>query len=363
MSAPATFPDRDRPAFDALVGPYRGELHAHCYRMLGSLQDAEDALQEALLGAWRGFDAFEGRSSLRTWLYRIATNACLRVGQKRPTRVLSMDHGPAFTDVWDVGEWSPEIPWLEPYPSQLVDAATPSVNPAGRYEARESLELAFVAAMQHLPPTQRAVLILRDVLTYSAAEVAEVLDTTVAAVNSALQRARATMASRSPDRSQATTLRELGDARVQHLVRSLVSAWDRADVPAILDLLAADVRYGMPPFPAWFDGREAVERFLRERVFATPWRIVPSSANGQVAFAAYQQNSPNGPLELSAINVVTYFGDRIAQVIGFLDRDVFARFGYPALYPTSGTLGPTDEFLPTPVSLSSDAGRDARLKM
>jgi len=141
----------DAGAFESLVAPYRGELHAHCYRMLGSLQDAEDALQEALLGAWRGLPGFEGRSSARTWLYRITTNACIQLGQRRPVRVLSMDVSPAFADVHELGEWSPETPWLEPYPQHLVDIATPSVNPAARYEARASVELAFVAALQHLP--------------------------------------------------------------------------------------------------------------------------------------------------------------------------------------------------------------------
>ncbi len=321
-----------QPRFEDQIEQYRGELRAHCYQMLGSLQDAEDALQESLFAAWKGFDRFEGRSSLRTWLYRVTTNACIRYAERRPTRVLSMDHGPAFANVWVMGEWSPEFPWLDPCPGSLVGAATPSVDPARRYELRESLELAFVSVIQQLPPTQRAVLILRDVLAFPATDVAEMLDTTVASMNSALQRARASMENRRPSRSQAQTFADLGEGRVRELVGSLMAAWDAADVPAILDLLTADVQFGMPPFPAWFDGRDAVARFLSERVFATSWRLVRSTANGQIAFAAYQQNDPDGPFELSAINVMTLNGDRFSGIMGFLDRDVFAAFGFPSTH-------------------------------
>lgn len=172
-------------AFEQLVAPYRRELLAHGYRMLGSVQDAEDALQDALLGAWRGLDGFEERSSVRTWLYRITTNACIRAGQRRPKRLLSMDHHPAFHDVWRLGEVNPELAWLEPVPGSLVADVGTSANPEARYEARESVELAFVAALQHLPATQRAVLILREVLAFPAAAVAAMLETSVAAVNSA----------------------------------------------------------------------------------------------------------------------------------------------------------------------------------
>jgi len=301
--------------------------------MLGSLQDAEDLLQETLIGAWRGYDRFEGRSSLRTWLYRIATNACIRIGQKCPSRILSMDHGPAFTDVWELGEWSPEIPWLEPFPARLVDAATPSVNPAGRYEVRESLELAFVAAVQHLPPTQRAVLILREVLAFPAAEVSDLLDTTVASVNSALQRARATMAARTPSSTQADELARMGDQGVAAFAATLVDAWDRADIDALLTLLTDDVTFAMPPIPAWFDGRHSVEQFLRQRVAATPWRHRLTGANGQLALACYQEHEPGTPLVLSAINVLTLRDGRICGVIGFLDPAITAAFGFPEVYP------------------------------
>ncbi len=324
--------DSLQPRFEDQIERYRGELRAHCYRMLGSLEDAEDALQESLLAAWRGYDRFEGRSSLRTWLYRITTNACIRYAERRPTRVLPMNHGPAFADVWAVGAWSPELPWLEPCPASLVDAASPSVDPAHRYDLRESLELAFVAVIQRLPPIQRAVLILRDVLAFPAAEVAPMLGLTVASVNSALQRARTAMEQRRPSRSQAQTLADLGEDRVGELVGRLVAAWDAADVPAIVALLTDDVQFGMPPFPAWFDGRDAVARFLTERVFATPWRLMPSTANGQIAFAAYQQTDPGGTFDLSAINVMTLEGDRFSGIMGFLDREVFAAFGFPVTW-------------------------------
>ncbi len=329
----------DRQAFDQLVAPYRGELQAHCYRMLGSVQDAEDAVQDALFGAWRGMAGFERRSSPRTWLYRIATNACIRIGSRRPQRLLSIDRFPANPDVHNLGEFVDDQSWVEPYPSHLVDAATPSVNPEARYEIRESLELAFIAALQYLPATQRAVLILRDVLAFPAAEVAELLETTVASVNSSTQRARATIARRGPAESQQATLGALGEGRQRELVAAFVGAWERGDVPAILELLVEDARFTMPPLPAWFDGRDAIAVFLNERMFATPWRFVPSMANGQLAFACYQwrdgePGESDGPaFRLSAINLLTLRNDRIVEIAGFLDRGVFAHFGFPAVHP------------------------------
>jgi RNA polymerase sigma-70 factor (TIGR02960 family) len=309
----------DGAAFGRLVEPYRAELHAHCYRMLGSVQDAEDALQDALLGAWRGLAGFEGRSSLRAWLYRIATNACLRLLERRPRRLLSADYGAAFDQVDDLGEAVAEPVWLEPYPT-----------PEGRYELRESVELAFVAALQHLPATQRAVLILREVLGFSAAEVAGVLDTTPAAVNSALQRARRTVDERVPHPSQQTELDALGADGRRQLVAALVAAWERADVAAILELLTADARFMMPPLPAWFAGRAAVGRFLAERVFATPWRLVPIGANAQLAVACYQGDRETGRFRLGAVNVLGLRAGRISELVGFIDPALHRHFGLPA---------------------------------
>ena len=309
----------DGEAFGRLVDPYRAELQAHCYRMLGSVQDAEDALQEALLGAWRGLGGFEGRSSLRAWLYRIATNACLRLGSRRPRRLLSADYGPAFTEVDDLGEPVGEPLWLEPYPT-----------PEGRYEQRESVELAFVAALQHLPATQRAVLILREVLGFSAAETAGILDTTPASVNSALQRARKAAGERLPHPSQQAELDALGAAGRRDLLDALVAAWERADVAALLELLADDARFMMPPLPAWFSGRAAIGRFLAGRMFATPWRLAPVGANAQLAVACYQGDPGSGRFRLSAVNVLSVRGGRISELAGFVDPALHRFFELPA---------------------------------
>jgi RNA polymerase sigma-70 factor (ECF subfamily) len=308
----------DGEAFGRLVAPYRAELHAHCYRMLGSVQDAEDALQEALLGAWRGLAGFEGRSPLRAWLYRITTNACLRLLERRPRRLLSADYGPAFDQVDDLGEPVAEPVWLEPYPT-----------PEGRYELRESVELAFVAALQHLPATQRAVLILREVLGFSAAEVSGILDTTPASVNSALQRARKAVQERVPQPSQQAELDALGGDGRRQLVDAFVAAWERADVAALLELLASEARFTMPPLPAWFEGRERIGRFLAERMFATPWRLVPIRANGQLAFACYQGHPATGRFRLGAVNVLGLRDGRVVEINGFVDPGLHRHFGLP----------------------------------
>jgi RNA polymerase sigma-70 factor (ECF subfamily) len=316
----------DEAAFGRLVEAQRRALHAYCYRMLGSVQDADDALQETLLAAWRGIGGFEGRSSLRAWLFRIATNACLRLVERRPRRVLSAEHGPARTDVHDLGDWVDEPVWLEPYAPWPADG---EADPASRYERRESVELAFVAALQHLPAKQRAVLILREVLQFSAAEVARALEGSVASVNSALQRARKAMDERVAAGGQQAELRALGESGRRELVGAFVAAWERADVDAMVRLLADDARFGMPPLPAWFAGRDAVVRFMAERMFATPWRPVPLEANGQLAFACYQGDGRGGPFRLGAINVVTLRGGLIAEMMGFLDPRVHRRFGLP----------------------------------
>jgi len=301
--------------FEQLVAPHRGELHALCYRMLGSVADADDALQEALLGAWRGFAGFEGRSALRSWLYRIATNACFQLLAARPRRHLPFDHG-AATKGQGALEPSIEGPlWLEPYPD----------DPEASFELRESVELAFVAALQHLPPTQRAALILREVVGLSALEVAELLDTTAPSIESALQRARQALAQRVPAQTQQATLRDLGQAAERELVTRFVNAWESGDPQALLGLLTEDARFGMPPIPSWFDGRADVVRFFAERVFATPWRLRPLRASGQLAFACYQ-----GPdFRLGALNVITLRGAAISELTGFLDPALHGRFLLP----------------------------------
>ncbi len=297
--------------FDALVAPLRRELHAYCYRMTGSLADAEDALQEALLGAWTGLSGFEGRSSLRSWLYRIATNACLRVIERRRARVLPFDYQPPAASV-ELEPLVEESVWLEPYPTP-EDAS---------YELLESVELAFVAALQHLPATQRAALVLCEVLGFSAGEVAELLDASLASVNSALQRARAAVAQRVPPMSQQATLKSLTSQDQRALVETYVNAWASRDVERLVTLLTTDVKFTMPPYPMWFDGRNAVARFFAERVFEWEWRLEPAQANGQLAFRCYQ-----GPaFNLGALNVVTLRGAAIAELTGFLAPAVHERF-------------------------------------
>ena len=307
-------PAPDSAEFQARIAPFRSELHAYCYRMLGSLQDAEDALQDALLGAWKGITGFEGRSSFRAWLYRIATNACLQLIAQRPKKVLASDYSSPTAGI-ELTTMVQEPVWLEPYPTAL-DAS---------YEQLESVELGFVAALQHLPAVQRATLILREVLGFEASEVAELLETSVPAVNSALQRARQTVDARISPRSQQATLRALDDVQQRELVAAYVNAWAAADVNALVRLLCDDVRFSMPPIPNWFDGRDAVALFFKERVFATPWRLVPTRANGQLAFACYQ-----GPeFRLGALNVIALRQGSIAEMTGFLDPRVHARFLLP----------------------------------
>jgi RNA polymerase sigma-70 factor (ECF subfamily) len=320
----------DDDAFARLVEPHRRMLHAHCYRMLGSVHDAEDALQEALVGAWRGLGGFEGRSSLRTWLYRIATNASMRVSEQRSRRMLAAERVPSSHSVRELGEPITESVFIEPYPDTDMDEGSGYADPEARYELRESVELAFVAALQELPARQRAVLILRDVLGMPAAEVAETLDTSVAAVNSALQRARRTMDGRLEPTSQQATLRSLGAGGQRELLHALVTAWEGSDIDGIVRLLADAVRFTMPPLPAWFAGRAAVAQFFAERVFENPWRLVPMTANGQLALACYMGYATAEAFPLSSINVLTLRGHEIVALDGFLDPVAQQPFGLPA---------------------------------
>ncbi|MGH2988315.1 MAG: sigma-70 family RNA polymerase sigma factor [Solirubrobacterales bacterium] len=277
----------DEDAFRRLVEPHRSQLHAHCYRMLGSVHDAEDAFQDALLRAWRGLSGFEARSSIRPWLYRIATNTCLNVISQRPKRVLPVDYGPAADPHQDPGEPLPESVWLEPYPDERLGLEAGPAGPEARYEQREGVELAFVAALQHLPPRQRAALILREVLGFSAREVAGTLDTTVASVNSALQRARKAVDERLPERSQQATLRALGDDGLREFVDRFMDAFEGGDVDAILELLAEDATFSMPPYAGWYRGRAAIaESWLMPGGPPPRLRYVPTRANGQLALGA-----------------------------------------------------------------------------
>jgi RNA polymerase sigma-70 factor (ECF subfamily) len=322
----------DGDAFAQLVGPYRAELRTHCYRMLGSVHDAEDALQETLLRVWRGLARFDGRSSLRSWLYTVATNVCLRAIERRPKRVLPVDYGPASVDPHDdLGEPLTESVWIEPYPDESIDVAGGVAGPHARYEERESVELAFVAALQHLPATQRAVLILRDVLGYTGAEVAAALDTNPDAVYSALQRAHKTVDERLPAQSQQATLRSLGDDRLREIVQVYVDAWERHDVDALAAKLAEDAMLTMPPFPAWYRGRDLIATFLRERPLAgrARWRVVPTQANGQPGFGHYRWDDDAHAFAARAVAVLTLDGDAIGEITAFRDAGLLERFGLP----------------------------------
>jgi RNA polymerase sigma-70 factor (ECF subfamily) len=327
----------DEDAFRRLVERHRAELHAHCYRMLGSVHDAEDALQDALLRAWRGLPRFEARSSLRAWLYRIATNASLDLIARRPKRVLPVDHGPAADphDSLDPpSEPLVETVWLEPYPDEQIRLEDGYASPEARYEQRESVELAFVAALQHLPPNQRAVLILREVLGFSAREVAESLDTTTASVNSALQRARAVVEERVPAQSQQATLRALGDDRLRELVEDYSQALENGDVEGVLRLITDDATWSMPPLPNWYRGHEAVAGFLRKGPNTVKWRRASAHANGQVAVAGYVLDEEKGTYGAFVIDVLMLRDDgKISEVTAFLDRTIFARFGLPDELP------------------------------
>jgi RNA polymerase sigma-70 factor, ECF subfamily len=316
MDTFTTTPQVQEQSFERAVEPHRAGLRAHCYRMLGSAADADDALQETLLRAWRGLPGFEGRSSLRGWLYRIATNVCLRLLERRPKRVVPVDYGPP-ADPHDALDGAVAEPiWIEPYPDE----------PEARYEQRESVELAFVAALQHLPPRQRAVLLLRDVLGFAPAEIATALDATPAAIYSALQRAHVAVEERLPERSQQATLRSLGDDRLRELVERYVAAWERSDVDAIVALLAEDASFSMPPRPSWYRGRAAIRDFIVAHPFARPrrFRLVPIRANGQLAVGSYVDGHAHG------IELLTLDADaRIGAVTAFHLPQLFARFGLP----------------------------------
>jgi len=319
----------DEAAFGRLVEPHRGELHAHCYRMLGSIHDAEDAMQDALLRAWRGLARFEGRSSLRTWLYTIATNACLKAIERRPKLVLPIDYGPA-TDPHDApAEPLVESVWVEPYPDERLGLGDALAGPEARYEQRESVELAFIAALQHLPARQRAVLILREVLGFSGQEVAEALETTPASVYSALQRAHKSVDARLPERSQQATLRALGDDTLREIVDAFVAAWELGDVGALAAMLAQEATIAMPPMPTWYRGRDAVAAFLARFPLAPGmrWRVVRAHASGQLAFGFYLWNDAERGFLAHSVNVLTLDGASIADLTAFITPEVFGPFG------------------------------------
>jgi RNA polymerase sigma-70 factor, ECF subfamily len=320
----------DQSAFGDLVEAYRTELHAHCYRMLGSVHDAEDALQDALLRAWKGLPGFEGRSSVRSWMYAIATNAALDVARHRPRGEFPAGFSPA------AGQAAmPDGPdWLEPYPDDALGDRL-ATSPTARYEQRESLELAFVVALQHLPPLQRAVLILRDVVGFSAREAAEALVTSVPAVTSALQRARATAQSRLPARSQQVALRSLGDERIRILAERYADAMERGDADLLVSMLASDVTYTMPPPPTRLRGHAAIREFIREDVAPQTWQHRVTRANGQLAIGCYILDPGLSRYEPCGIDVLTLDGEQITAIDAFLTAEHVRQFGYDGRFTTA----------------------------
>jgi RNA polymerase sigma-70 factor (TIGR02960 family) len=316
----------DGEAFRELTDPYRRELQVHCYRILGSLQDAEDMLQETLLAAWRGLDGFEGRATLRAWLYRIATNRCLnalRDDARRPR-----EPRPAEVVLPEPTRRGEPI-WLEPYPDALLDGLSDAApGPEARYETKEAVSLAFLAAVQSLPPRQRAILLLRDVLGFRATEVADTLGATEDSVTSALKRARAALATRLPDRDDVA----LPDTpRERELVGRFAEAFERGDVDAVVAMLTDDAWLTMPPLPLEYQGRPAAANFLSTIAFrqARSYRLIPTRANHQPAFGCYLNDAHAPIAHAHGILVLTLAGDQISAVTRFLDNSIMAHFGLP----------------------------------
>jgi RNA polymerase sigma-70 factor, ECF subfamily len=319
--------------FTSLTGRFRGELLAHCYRMLGSAEEAEDLVQETYLRAWRSFDGFEGRSSVRTWLYRIATNVCLTAIERRDRRPLPSGLGGPAEDPQTQLVTGPEVPWLQPLPDALL--AGEREDPAAAAVSRTGIRLAFVAALQHLSARERAVLILRDVLEFPAAEAADLLGSTTTAVNSGLRRARAQLAQAQPAEDE---LAEPADPAQRALLDRFALAFETADASALAELLREDVALEMPPLLTWFAGRPIVARFMASRVFARfgGFRMVPVMANGQPAFAAYTRGD-DGSYHAHEVLVPTLSKTGIARIVVFLNPDLFRMFGLPYEYDPPAT--------------------------
>jgi RNA polymerase sigma-70 factor (ECF subfamily) len=302
--------------------------------LVGSVHDADDALQEALLRAWRGLARFEGRSSLRTWLYTVATRTCLDLVESRGKRALPMDLGPSSERaVLDGNAPLADVAWLGPYPDTGLTEGP--LGPEAHYEQREAVELAFVAALQHLPGNQRAALLLFDVLGFPAAEIATMMDTSTTSVNSALARARRIVAEKIPAPSQQQTLRTVDDARLRELVTGFATALEHGDADALVALLTEDVTWSMPPLPHWYHGLDAVVDFAVQvpMTRCPSWRHRPTSANGQPAVAFYLGSNASSPHGAWSITVLTLRGGHIAEITSFLGPDHFPAFGLPASLP------------------------------
>ena len=325
-----TAQEGDREAFERLVAPLRGELHAHCYRMLGSVHDADDALQDALVRGWRSIARFEGRGTLRSWLYTVATRSCLDVIARRGRRALPVDLGPASDHVRLDAQPLDDVAWLEPYPARRHDR---DAGPAARYEQREAVELAFVAALQHLTGNQRAALVLFDVVGLSAAEIATTMATSVASVNSTLQRARRIVAEKIAVDGAPPTFQSVGDERTRRIAAAFAVALENGDADALTELLTVDVTWSMPPIPDWYSGMDAVAAFAERVPMAScgSWRHLPIVANAVPAVAFYLRSDETGPYRAWSITAFTFRDDRIGTITSFLDQRLFSAFGLPSL--------------------------------
>lgn len=333
-------------SFERLTGPFRRELKVHCYRMLGSLHEAEDLVQETYLRAWRSFDTFDGTGSLRAWLYRIATNACLNAiaGRKSAKRLLPDQHGAATLQMPD-GKPATEVAWLEPFPdAELDQIADDAPNPEARYAAGESVRLAFIAAIQQLPPRQRAVLLLCDVLGWSAAETAVLLDGSIASINSALQRARETLSGHYPGDHSGVIPRPLAPPTQaqQELLGRYMRAWETLDVSALVALLKEDAIYTMPPVAQWYSGRDAIRAFFDWAwKFYSGCRLIPTSANGQPAFAAYTRMGADPQWKAHSIHLPELDQDGIVRLTLFVKPggpELFSAFGLPPILPGAASV-------------------------
>jgi RNA polymerase sigma-70 factor (ECF subfamily) len=331
--------DGDERAFGELVGAYRAELRAHCYRIIGSLHDAEDALQEGLLRAWRGLAGFQGRGSVRSWLYAIVSNAAIDLTRQRSRRELPLTFGPSAGPGAELDPPLTDYPWLDPYPDDWLTGDA-YLSPEAQYEQRESIELAFLVALQQLPPLQRAVLLMRDVVGFSTAEIASQLGTSTASVNSALQRARAGASGRIPVTSQQSVLRALGDERTRTLVQRYSDAIERGDADTLISMLTRDATWSMPPLPTWYRGHQAIRQWLVAIPLTYRWQHRLARANGQLAVGCYLFHQAKRRYTPAVIDILTLDGAKITGVTGFLAAELSTELPPAAPNPDDGTHDP-----------------------